>query len=122
MVQFADTHGNLSAFSAEVSAGATDVPGADAARTAIARVYPNPFNPRTRIVCTLAEAGEVRVDLFAADGRHVRTLLEAARGTGPFEVTWDGTDGSGGRVASGSYFLRLQSGRVVDLEKVLLVK
>jgi endonuclease I len=122
VVQFADTHGNLSAFSAEVSAGTTDVPQAGGLLTAITRVYPNPFNPRTRIVCSLAEAGEVRVDLFAADGRHVRTLLEEARGAGPFELAWDGTDARGGGAASGSYFLRLQSGRVVDLEKVLLVK
>ncbi len=122
VVQFADTHGNLSAFSAEVSSGATDVPGADGSRTAITRVYPNPFNPLTRIACVLQAPGPVRVDIFTADGHHVRTLLEDVRGAGPFEVTWDGTDLSGRRVASGSYVLRLQSGRVVDLEKVLLLK
>lgn len=122
VVQFADTHGNLGPFSAEVSSGATDVPGADATRTAIARVYPNPSNPSTRIACTLAAPGHVRVDLFAADGRRVRTLLDETRGAGPFELTWDGTDASGGRMASGSYFLRLQSGSEVDHTKVLLVK
>jgi endonuclease I len=122
VVQFADTHGNLSEFSAEVSSGATGVPPVDGGTTAIMRVYPNPFNPLTRIACTLQEPGQVRVDLFAADGRFVRTLLEAARAAGPFELTWDGTDDHGDRVASGSYLVRLQSGSVVDLEKVLLVK
>jgi endonuclease I len=117
VAQFADTHGNLSGFSAEVSAGTTDVPPVEALRTAITRVYPNPFNPRTRIACNLAEAGAVRVDLFTADGRHVQTLLDERRGAGPFELTWDGS-----RAASGAYFLRLQSGRSLDLEKVLLVK
>ncbi len=122
VVQFADTHGNLSAFSAEVSNGATDVPGADASRTGIARVYPNPFNPVTRIACVLAEPGAVRIDLFAADGRRVRTLLAESRGAGPFELTWDGTDADGGRLASGSYVLRLQCGNTVDQAKLLLVK
>jgi endonuclease I len=121
-VRFADTHGNLGPFSAEVSAGATDVPGSAGSATAITRVYPNPFNPLTRVACSLARPGVVRVDVFGADGRHVRTLLAEAREAGPFEVVWDGTDDSGGRAASGSYFLRLQSGPVVDLEKALLVK
>ncbi len=98
VVQFSDTHGNLSGFSAEVSPDVTDVPDADATRTAISNVYPNPFNPQTRVAFSLGEPGPVRIDLFAADGRFVRTLLDESRGAGAFEVVWDGTDGRGGRV------------------------
>lgn len=122
VVQFSDTHGNLSGFSAEVSPDVTDVPDAGGPRTAITRVYPNPFNPRTRVAFSLAEPGPVRIDLFTAGGRFVRTLLDESRGTGAFEIVWDGTDGRGGRLASGPYLLQLQSGGQVDSQKLLLLK
>jgi endonuclease I len=122
VVQFSDTHGNLSGFSAEVSPDVTDVPDAGGRLTAITRIYPNPFNPLTRVAFSLGEPGPVRIDLFAADGRFVRTLLDEPRGAGAFEVVWDGTDGRGGQLASGPYFLRLQSGGQVDTRKMLLLK
>ncbi len=122
VVQFSDIHGNLSGFSAEVSPNVTDVPDAGGRRTAISRVYPNPFNPLTRVAFSLREPGLARIDLFSADGRFVRTLLDEARGAGDFEVSWDGTDVRGGRLASGPYFLRLQSGGQVDTRKLLLLK
>ncbi|MHB8077664.1 MAG: endonuclease [Candidatus Krumholzibacteriia bacterium] len=122
VVQFSDIHGNLSAFSAEVSPDVTDVPDAGARPTAITRIYPNPFNPLTRVAFSLGTPGPVRIDLFAADGRFMRTLLDESRGAGAFEVVWDGTDGRGGRLASGSYFLRLQSNGRVDTRKLLLLK
>jgi len=122
VVQFADTHGNLSSFSAEVSPDVTDVPDAGAALTAITRVYPNPFNPLTRVAFSLGEPGLVRIDLFAADGRFMRTLLDESRGAGAFEIVWDGTDDRGGRLASGPYFLRLQSNGQIDTRKLLLLK
>ena len=36
--------------------------------------YPNPFNPETWIPYQLAEAADVTMTLYAADGRLVRTL------------------------------------------------
>ena len=122
VVQFSDTHGNLSAFSAEVSPDVTDVPDAGATRTVISNVYPNPFNPLTRVAFSLGEPGTVRIDLFTADGRFVRTLLDEPRGAGAFEIVWDGTDGRGGPLASGPYFLRLQSSGQIDTRKMLLLK
>lgn len=122
VVQFADTHGNLSPFSAEVSPDVTDVPDAGARLTGITRIYPNPFNPRTRVAFTLGEPGPVRLELFAANGRFVRTLLDESRGAGAFEVVWDGTDGRGGRLASGPYLLRMESNGQIDARKILLLK
>jgi hypothetical protein len=121
-VQFADTHGNLSPWSAEVGFDPTDVAAAPAWRTAIVGIYPNPFNPMARVACALAEPGPARLDLFTVDGRFVRTLLHERRAAGAFEILWDGTDGRGVRMAAGAYLLRLQSGAVVDTDKVLLVK
>lgn len=125
VVRFEDTHGNLGPYSAEVSPNVSDVPDEPPGavpRTAIARVYPNPFNPLTRIACTLAAPGRARIDVFAADGRHVRTLLDAERGAGPFEVLWDGRDERGAPAASGAYCVRLRSGGQADTGRLLLLK
>lgn len=122
VVQFSDTHGNLSTFSAEVGSVVSDVPVPNHLQTAITQVAPNPFNPATRVSFAVAEGGNVRIDVFTADGRLVRTLVNEPRPAGEFNVLWDGTDGQGGRTANGPYLLRLQSGTTVDTRKVMLVK
>jgi len=122
VVQFSDTHGNLSSFSAEVGSVVSDVPVPNHLQTAITQVSPNPFNPTTRVSFALAGAGTVRIDVFSADGRLIRTLLNEPRTAGEFNVLWDGTDGQGSRTANGPYLLRLQSGTTVDTRKVMLVK
>ena len=122
VLQFSDIHGNLSAFSMEISSVPSDAPPARRLPTAITSVYPNPFNPMTRVSFSLGEAGPVRIDVFAADGRLVRTLLNEHRNSGEFEVPWDGTDAQGGKAANGTYWLRLQGGGQSDARGVVLLK
>jgi len=45
----------------------------------------------------------VRLAVYDAAGRLVRTLLDGAAGAGPQAVTWDGRDEMGRRLASGVY-------------------
>jgi endonuclease I len=124
-VQFSDIHGNLSEFSAEVGSGVSGVPGVPVAgrwQTAITRVTPNPFNPDTRVSFAIGTPGPVRIDLYSADGRLVRTLLNDQRSAGEFELRWDGTDGRGARSPSGAYSLRLQTAGRVDTRRLLLLR
>jgi endonuclease I len=85
-------------------------------------VYPNPMNPASNVVFTLASPGTARIDVFAIDGRWVRTLLDAPFPAGTFHVRWDGADRHGATAASGAYVVRLHSGSGVDTRKVLLLK
>ena len=48
--------------------------------------------------------GRVRVELYAVNGRKLRTLLDARREAGPGRIDLDGRD-----LASGVYLLRLRS-------------
>jgi endonuclease I len=98
----------------------SDVPAAPPARSRIAAIHPNPFNPATVIELVLARPGRVRVQVFAVDGRLVRTLLDAWRETGPVRLSWDGRGEA--PVASGSYFCRLQGTDGRDTRKLLLLK
>jgi hypothetical protein len=81
--------------------------------TSSLRAHPNPFNPHTTLRFELAAASVVRLELFAVDGRRVRTLLSAPLAAGPHFKVWDGRDDRGNAVASGSYVARLQAGPAV---------
>jgi endonuclease I len=122
VVQYSDTHGNLSGFSNEVGQGVSSVSVVGTLRTAITRISPNPCSPTTRVSFMIGRPGPVRIDLFSADGRLVRSLLNDQRGAGEFEIRWDGTDSQGSRAPSGAYSLRLQSGGRVDTHRLLLLR
>lgn len=86
---------------------------------------PNPFNPATVLRFQLPEGPDraVRLVLYDATGRALRTLLDGERGPGTHQLRWDGTDGLGRQVASGVYFSRLWTdGQVVDTGKLTLLK
>jgi len=96
---------------------AVDLPGALVAHAC----YPNPFNPRTTIAFDLPHAGRVRLAIYDAAGRAVRTLIDGPVAADRHSVTWDGTDDAGRRQPSGVYTYRLEAeGRVLGQRMTLL--
>ena len=92
---------------------------------AVARLgdnYPNPFNPRTTISYTLDAAQSVRLTIYAVDGRLVRRLQDGSREAGEHRVVWDGLDGGGRAVPSGTYLYRLEAGAVRETRSMSLVR
>jgi hypothetical protein len=90
---------------------------------ALSQNYPNPFNPTTNIRFSLPQSGPVRVDVYNILGEHVTTLLDDNMGAGNFQVTWNGMDKNGSKVASGMYIYRLQAANKFSaVKKMLLVK
>lgn len=83
---------------------------------------PNPLNPTTRLSFTLSQPGKVRVDLFDARGKLVKTLLNESRPVGENVVAWDGSDSRGGHVSSGVYFFRIQSVEAQEVVRVTVLK
>ena len=51
----------------------------------------------------------MRVSPFDARGRLVKQLLNENRPAGENVVAWDGSNGSGGRVASGVFYFRVEA-------------
>ena len=88
----------------------------------IANIYPNPFNPLTTIDFSLTRSGPVRVEIYAVDGRLVRTLLSDDRQAGDYQVQWDGSGNTGSRVPSGAYFCRVLGSGESDTRPLLLLK
>jgi hypothetical protein len=86
---------------------------------------PNPARGRALLSFTLpaaAAAGEpVRLVVFGADGRRVRTLVEGRLAAGRHEVGWDARDDGGRPVPTGLYFCRLEwLGRTLERKLVVL--
>ncbi len=84
--------------------------------------YPNPFNPKTTIAFTLPERAHANLAIFDLEGKLVKTLINEKTAEGLSENTWDGTDNKGAAVATGIYFMRLNSGGKILTKKMVLLK
>jgi hypothetical protein len=100
--------GPASAFDVQVNgSGATGVDGETPAVAFLAQNAPNPSSGPTTIAFGLARAGEITLDIFDAQGRHVSRLADGPFGAGVHRATWDGRDSGGARLHAGLYFYRL---------------
>ncbi len=105
-------------------------------KTSLLSNYPNPFNPETWIPYQLAEAADVTVRIYSANGTLVRTLELGHRPAGIYQnrtdaAYWDGRNAQGEQVASGVYFYTLSTestrdsvtaGDFTATQKMLLMK
>lgn len=91
-------------------------------QTALASNYPNPFNPSTNISFSLANPGEVSIQIFNQKGQLVKTLLNSSMPAGNHQLTWNGTDEQGAQVGSGVYFYRMKSGKYSSTRKMVMMK
>ena len=108
-----------------VTCGATTAVDPQDATPVVTRLhpnYPNPFNPSTTLRFSLARDGDVTLDIYAVDGRLVRTLLATELPAGHHEVVWDGTDQRGRRVASSLYFARLVAADRTETQRLMMIK
>jgi hypothetical protein len=71
--------------------------------------FPNPSASRTTIAFELPAPAAVRLEVFDAVGRHVRTLAPGVFGPGLHEVSWNGRNDQGREVASGVFLYRLDA-------------
>ncbi len=70
--------------------------------------YPNPFSSSTAIPYYLPQAGQVKLTILDARGRHLWQNTREHKAAGEFEIEWWGQDKTGMRVSSGIYFYRLR--------------
>lgn len=84
--------------------------------------YPNPFNPMTTVSFDLPKEGVVRVTVYSVDGRLVKVLAAGHYKAGSHDLVWKGEDETGRRVASGTYFCRMESGKFGQIVKMVLAR
>ena len=95
--------------------------------TVLLHNYPNPLNPETWIPYQLTKAADVRLTIYATDGKVVRTLILGHQAPGYYTgrsraAYWDGRNTLGERVASGVYFYTLTAGDFTATRKMLIRK
>jgi hypothetical protein len=104
-----------------VDGGTVAVPPAAGLAT-LAGAFPNPSNPRTEVVFRLPLAGPVEVTAYDLAGRRLATLTSGFHAAGTHRVVWDGRDGGGRALPSGTYLIRLRTDRGDDTCKLLLCR
>ena len=90
--------------------------------TALAAVYPNPFNPVTRVSFSLKQKGHISMRVYDVSGRLVRVLIDEVREAGAYEVAWDGANDRGRSTASGIYFCRMEADDYQRTVKMVLLR
>jgi hypothetical protein len=93
-----------------------------ATQSFLADARPNPFNPSTTIGYTMVTDGFAEIAIYDVRGRRIRTLVSGNAAAGYNEVTWDGQNDFGNRVASGVYLYQLRAGSVVETKKFVMLK
>jgi hypothetical protein len=85
------------------------------------KAYPTLARGLVRISYSLSKAARVNLGIYDASGALVRTLVDGAVGPGARTATWNRSDQSGRRVASGTYFYRLSvDGKSVSGKSVIV--
>ena len=109
----------MATFSATLEVTGVETP---MAVTRLLPAAPNPFNPSTTLRFQLADAGEVRLAIYDAAGRRLRTLAAGPWAAGEHTARWDGRDQQGRILAAGSYLAVLDTDDGRRVSKLTLVK
>jgi hypothetical protein len=87
----------------------TDVPGGTEGFVDFLNMRNNPIQQGEAVLhFGLARAGRVEIKIFDVSGRLVRTLADRRFPAGEHELTWDGSDNAGQRLARGVYFTQVR--------------
>jgi len=83
----------------------------------LAQNYPNPFNPSTTIKFSIPATEFVTLKVYDVMGNEVAELLNEEKSTGSHSVELNAS-----KLASGTYFYKLQAGVKTEVRKMLLLK
>jgi hypothetical protein len=83
---------------------------------------PNPCLAQASISFRLTAGQAVELSVFDASGRRVRQLADGWLGGGSHRFDWDGLDEGGNRLASGLYWLCLETSELRETRKMVLIR
>jgi sugar lactone lactonase YvrE len=99
---------------------APETEGIPSSNHALGLPSPNPASGTLTYSINLDSEARVNVAVFDVSGRKILTLLDQALSAGPHEFSWNPTAGGGSRLASGLYYLRLESGGRSESRKFIV--
>jgi len=78
---------------------------------------PNPFNQLVQICYTLPAESDIRLAIYDLNGRLIEQLASERKDAGRYTLSWTAKG-----IASGLYILRLESGKEVRNQKLMLIR
>lgn len=84
--------------------------------------YPNPFNPTTTVPFALPEDSHVNLSVYNVLGQRVVTLVDKEFTAGYHSVLWNGKNDQGTLLGSGVYFVKMEAGKYLNTQKIVLMK
>ena len=88
----------------------------------VSQNYPNPFINQTKIHYGLPKDTYIRITIYDIMGREIVTLADEYKKAGYYTITWNGTNKSGRKVASGIYFYRVETDEKKIVKKAYLLR
>lgn len=79
--------------------------------------YPNPFNPATTIEFYLQKPSQVKVVLYDALGKEIKTLIAGFKTSGKHQLTFNAEG-----LSSGIYYYKIINGNRSETKKLVLLK
>lgn len=83
----------------------------------IKSIYPNPFNPSTRITFELSHSSQVKLVVYDMLGREMTQLVSDEKEAGQYSVMWNASS-----FAAGVYLARMSAGDYSEVKKLILLK
>lgn len=80
---------------------------------------PNPFLSQASISFAVDAPGRVQLNIYDLNGRRVRNLVDEQMRPSEYKMIWDGRNDFGVPVAAGMYFIRLQTERRTDTQRIV---
>ena len=79
--------------------------------------YPDPFTEKTEIKYCLPERVKVKLEVFDAEKRKVKILVDEVEEAGTYKVELNGEE-----LMEGVYFCKIKAGEFVSTKKMVLLK
>ena len=79
--------------------------------------YPNPFNPVITIRYTIPVSGQYAIHIYSVTGRLIKTLFDNHFTAGHYAAKWDASG-----LASGVYWLKMESVNHIQVNKITLIQ
>ncbi len=84
------------------------------------KISPNPVTSGADIKMAIPMAGKASLKVFDVQGRLVRTLIDEEIAAGEHAIHWGGANSDGRRVASGIYFMKMETLRGSVVKKMVI--
>lgn len=91
-------------------------------RLIMQNIYPNPFSVSANINYSIINTSKVRIDIFNAEGRIIRTLKNETMKPGNYSDVWDAKNNAGEKVVTGAYFARILVDGKNSVKKMIFIK